>query len=116
MGAVLTGGIGGVSARYAAQIRELIHVQAMKRLAAEQEAVRRDAEAAARAQRLEALMANRLEAPSVERARVAAKTETKEPVKVDVEPAAADLAEPVRAAESTEAAAVPPAQIFNEQA
>ena len=54
MGAVLAGGIEGVSARYAAQIRELLHVQAMKRLAAEQEAVRREI-AAQEAERLEVL-------------------------------------------------------------
>jgi hypothetical protein len=104
MGAVLTGGIEGVSARYAAQIRELIHVQAMKRLAAEQEAVRRAIEAQ-EAARLEAL-----------RARAAAMTEMKEPVKVDVEPATAELAEPAKMAEASEPAPVPPAQIFDEQA
>jgi hypothetical protein len=114
MGAVLSGGIEGVSARYAAQIRELIHVQAMKRLAAEQESVRRDAEAAARAERLEALM-SRPEGPAVEpRARAAAIAPVKEPVKVDVEPAAAELAEPIPMTEA--AGPVPPAQIFDEQA
>ena len=113
MGPVLSGGIEGVSARYAAQIRELLHVQAMKRLAAEQEAARRDAEAAARTERLEGLMAGLPEAPSAEpRDRDAAMM--KEPVKVDIEPATAELAEPIRAPEPTEA--VPPAQIFNEQA
>jgi hypothetical protein len=104
MGAVLSGGIEGVSARYAAQIRELLHVQAMKRLAAEQEAVRREIEAQ-EAARLEAL-----------RAHAAAVAEAKEPVKVDVEPAAAELAEPIEMAEAAEPAPVPPAQIFNEQA
>ncbi|HEY7800399.1 MAG TPA: hypothetical protein VIA80_16655 [Hyphomonadaceae bacterium] len=104
MGAVLSGGIEGVSARYAAQIRELLHVQAMKRLAAEQEAARRAIEAQ-EAARLEAL-----------RTRAAAMTEMKEPVKVDVEPAAAELAEPIQMAEASEPAPVPPAQIFDEQA
>jgi hypothetical protein len=104
MGAVLSGGIEGVSARYAAQIRELLHVQAMKRLAAEQEAVRREI-AAQEADRLEAL-----------RTRATAMAPVKEPVKVDVEPAAAELAEPVRMAEPSEPAPVPPAQIFDEQA
>ena len=103
MGAVLSGGIEGVSARYAAQIRELLHVQAMKRLAAEQEAVRREIEVQ-EAARLEAL-----------RAHAAAMAEAKEPVKVDVEPAAAELAEPIEMAEA-EPAPVPPAQIFDEQA
>ena len=104
MGAVLSGGIEGVSARYAAQIRELLHVQAMKRLAAEQEAVRRTIEAQ-EAARLEAL-----------RARAAAMTQVKEPVKVDIEPATAELAEPIQMAEAAESASVPPAQIFDEQA
>ena len=104
MGAVLSGGIEGVSARYAAQIRELLHVQAMKRLAAEQEAVRREI-AAQEADRLEAL-----------RARSVAMAEMKEPVKVDVKPAAAELAEPIQMAEAVEPAPVPPAQIFDEQA
>jgi hypothetical protein len=103
MGAVLTGGIEGVSARYAAQIRELLHVQAMKRLAAEQEAARRAIQAQEAA--LEALLM-----------RSATATPVKEPVKVDVEPAAAELAEPVRMAEPSEPAPVPPAQIFDEQA
>lgn len=104
MGAVLSGGIEGVSARYAAQIRELLHVQAMKRLAAEQEAVR---------QQIQAQEAAHLEALRVQ---AAAKAEMKEPVKVDVEPAAAELAEPIRAGEPSEPAPVAPAQIFNEQA
>jgi hypothetical protein len=43
-------------------------------------------------------------------------TEMKEPVKVDVEPAAAELAEPIQMAEASEPAPVPPAQIFDEQA
>jgi len=103
MGAVLSGGIEGVSARYAAQIRELLHVQAMKRLAAEQEAARRAIEAQEAA--LAALLA-----------RGAATTPVKEPVKVDVEPAKAELAEPVSMTEPSEPAPVPPAQIFNEQA
>ena len=104
MGAVLSGGIEGVSARYAAQIRELLHVQAMKRLAAEQEAVRRQIEAQEAAQ-LEAL-----------RAHATAKIEIKEPVKVDVEPKTVELAEPLPMAETAEPAPVQPAQIFNEQA
>jgi hypothetical protein len=104
MGAVLSGGIEGVSARYAAQIRELLHVQAMKRLAAEQEAARRAIEAQ-EAERLEAL-----------RAHAAAMAQAKEPVKVDVEPAAVELAEPVRMAETSEPAPLSPAQIFDEQA
>lgn len=103
MGAVLAGGIEGVSARYAAQIRELLHVQAMKRLAAEQEAARREAEAD-KAARLEA-----------QRARAATfdPPPAKEPVKVDVEHDD-DRAEPIQIAEPSDP--VPPAQIFNEQA
>ena len=104
MGAVLSGGIEGVSARYAAQLRELIHVQAMKRLAAEQEAVRRTIEAQ-EAARLEAL-----------RASATARIAIEEPVKVDVERSAAEIAEPVRMAETAEPAPIPPAQIFDEEA
>jgi hypothetical protein len=104
MGAVLSGGIEGVSARYAAQIRELIHVQAMKRLAAEQEAVRRTIEAQ-EAARLEAL-----------RASATARVAIEEPVKVDIEPTTAELAEPMQRAEASEPAPVAPAQIFDEQA
>ena len=104
MGAVLSGGIEGVSARYAAQIRELLHVQAMKRLAAEQEAARRAIEAQ-KAAHLEAL-----------RARAAAIAAAKESVKVDVKPATTELADPIQMADAVEPAQVSPAQIFNEQA
>lgn len=40
MGDALNGAIGPVSVRYAAQIRELLFVQAIQRMAAEQEAAR----------------------------------------------------------------------------
>lgn len=40
-----SGGIGPVSVRYAQQIRELLHVQAVQRMAADQEAARAQAEA-----------------------------------------------------------------------
>ena len=96
MSAVLNG-IGPVSARYAAQIRELLYVQAIKRLAAESEAARAEAEA----ERLEAVR------PSVP---------ASEPVKVEVAAPAADLSEPVRQPEPREPSPVAPAQIFNEQA
>lgn len=45
MSAGATGAIGPVSVRYAAQIRELLHVQAVQRMAADQEAARVTAEA-----------------------------------------------------------------------
>lgn len=45
MSAGESGAIGPVSVRYAAQIRELLQVQAMQRMAAEQEAVRASAHA-----------------------------------------------------------------------
>lgn len=54
MSAGTTGAIGPVSARYAAQIRELLHAQAMQRLAAEDEAARQAA-AAEREARAEAI-------------------------------------------------------------
>lgn len=40
-----TGAIGPVSVRYAAQIRELLHAQALQRMAAAEEAARASAEA-----------------------------------------------------------------------
>lgn len=45
MSAAGAGPIGPVSVRYAAQIRELLHAQAMQRIAADQEAARARAEA-----------------------------------------------------------------------
>ncbi|MDP3736194.1 MAG: hypothetical protein Q8R02_02325 [Hyphomonadaceae bacterium] len=111
MGAVL--GIGPVSVRYAAQIREMLYSQAVKKMVAEQEAARAEA-AAERTARLEAIQArNEAFAPE-------------EPVKVDAQTAAkaaerAELAEPVSQPEAKEsapvkAAPVPAAQIFDEMA
>jgi hypothetical protein len=103
MGAVV-GGIGPVAVRYAAQIRELLFSQAMKRMAAEEEAARAEA-SAERAARLEALRSRIAPAP------------IEEPVKVEAETAKkAEHAEPVKTVEPIEPGAVPPAQIFNEQA
>ena len=109
MGAVLSG-IGPVSVRYAAQIREMLYVQAVKKMVAEQEAARAEA-AAERTARLEAIR-SRHEAFAVE-----------EPVKVDAATAtkAAEPAEPVRQPEAKDDAPVPsapiaPAQIFDEVA
>jgi hypothetical protein len=45
MGAALTGAIGPVSVRYAAQIRELLFAQAIQRMAADQEAARAQSQA-----------------------------------------------------------------------
>ena len=55
MSAAGSGAIGPVSVRYAAQIRELLHAQALQRMAAAAEAARASAEAerAARAERVE---------------------------------------------------------------
>lgn len=63
MGAAPLGGIGPVSVRYAAQIRELLYAQAVHRMAAEEEAAR-----AAR------------QAEKAER-----RAEPEEPVKIDVD-------------------------------
>ena len=94
MSASMAGGIVGVSARYAAQIRELIYSQTMKRMAAEEEAARAEEAAAARAAREERFTKLR---------------EPKEPVKIDVkvETPAAELAEPVHLAAAKDA---PPAE------
>ena len=78
MSAALSG-IGPVSVRYAAQIRELLYAQAVKRMAADAEAARAEAEAE-RAARLEA---------------IAKSHRQEEPVKVDVKIEPAKLAEPV---------------------
>jgi hypothetical protein len=105
-------GIEGVSARYAAQIRELLYSQAIKRMAAAEEAARAEA-AAERAARLEELQT---------------KSRLEEPVKVDVESAIAPHpeqarsavskgAEPVRQPAAPEAPAPEPlAQIIDVQA
>lgn len=86
-------GIGPVSVRYAAQIKQLLDVQAIKRMAAEQEAARADA-AAERAARVEAArnasasyepvkvdVKSDVEAkPPVEKAEAAPRREPAEPV------------------------------------
>ena len=107
MSAVATAGIVGVSARYAAQIQELLYVQAVKRMVAEQEAARAKADAQRNA--------------FIESMR--AMDAMDEPVKVEVDPetakAAAEAAEPAKPSEPQEAPAattVAPAQIFDLQA
>ncbi len=108
MSAVATAGIVGISARYAAQIQELLYVQAIKRMVAEQEAARAKADAQ-RNTFIESLRAM----DAIE-----------EPVKVEVDPetakAAAETAEPGKQSEPHEApaatATVAPAQIFDVQA
>jgi hypothetical protein len=101
MSAFLAGGIEGVSARYAAQIQELLHSQTMKRMAAEQEAARAEAAAAARAALVE---------------QFARSHEPTEPVKVESAPAV-ELADAVRQPAAAEAPpAEPLAQIVDVQA
>lgn len=90
------GGIGPVSVRYAAQIRELLFTQAIQRLAADEEAARA--------------------ADDVKKtSRADAREDAREPVKVDID---TPLPEP-RAPASTAAHAPPsaaPAQIVDIQA
>lgn len=50
MSAGATGAVGPVSVRYAAQIRELLFAQALRRMAAEQEAARADEQRQAQVQ------------------------------------------------------------------
>ncbi len=108
MSAVATAGIVGVSARYAAQIQELLYLQAVKRMVAEQQAARAKADA-----QRNAFIDSMRAMDAVE-----------EPVKIDVDPetakAAAETAEPPRQAEPQESPAatiaVAPAQIFDLQA
>jgi len=102
MSAFLAGGVEGVSARYAAQIRELLYAQAIRRMAADEEAARAEAAAAERSARIEKLTTPRVE----------------EPVKVEIESApAAELADPVRQPAGQEAPpAAPLAQIIDVQA
>jgi hypothetical protein len=68
MSADSVGGVGPVSVRYAAQIRELLYAQAVHRMAADQEAARATAQAE-RAARVEAI----------------AKPEAAEPVKAKID-------------------------------
>lgn len=78
-----TGAIGPVSARYAAQIRELLYAQAIQRMAADQEAARARAEADRQAAAQSAAKAEEL----------------RQPLRAKVEPPeAAPLAPPVQAA------------------
>lgn len=58
-----TAALGPVSVRYAAQIRELLHVQAVQRMAADHEAARAAAEAE-RAARIEAAARPKTSAPA----------------------------------------------------
>jgi len=104
MSAVATAGIEGISARYAAQIQELLYMQAVKRMVAEQEAARAQADAQRNAF-IESLRAM----DAIE-----------EPVKVEVDPetvkAAVETAEPAKQPEPKEAppTTVAPAQLFDE--
>ena len=104
-------GIGPVSVRYAMQIKQLLDVQAIKRMAAEQEAARADA-AAERAARVEAIRNA---------------STAYEPVKVDVKsdvearPAvekseAAPAREPVAPVETVATADIASAQFVDEMA
>lgn len=101
MSAALSG-IGPVSVRYAAQIRDLLYAQAVKRMAADAETARAQAEAD-RAARLDA---------------IAKAGETKEPVKVDIPQQEkvdakierAKLAEPVKQPEAKAADPAPAPQ------
>ena len=97
----LASGIEGVSARYAAQIQELLYVQTIRRMVADQEA--------ARAQ----IQADRAELIRSVRSHV-----VDEPVKVDIETSRAEPSNPVKQPEAKESvsaalAPVPPAQIFD---
>jgi hypothetical protein len=95
-----SGAIGPVSVRYAAQIRELLHAQAVQRMAADQEAARA---------RTEAERAARIEA--------AAKAEgAREPLRAKVE---APAPAPVKAPETPtefKPATTEPAQLVDIQA
>lgn len=97
----IVGGIGPVSVRYAAQIRELLFAQAVQRLVAEEQAARATARAEETARR-EAVRTTRVD--------------DVEPVRVDIE---SDLPAP-NAAEASPASAAPaspaPAQIVDIQA
>jgi hypothetical protein len=102
MSAVLAGNIEGISARYAAQIRELLYLQAVKRMVADQEAARAEAQA-----QREVVVETRDVVPAVEDA-----------VKIDMETERrAETAEPVKAPELKEPVKmVEPAQLIDELA
>ena len=113
MGAVL-GGVGPVSVRYAAQIREMLYTQAVKQMVAQQEAARAEL-AAERAARLEAIQARNEAFAPEEAVKVDPQTTARATAK------AAELAEPVRQPETNETAPaspapIAPAQIFDEVA
>lgn len=95
MSAGSTGMIGPVSARYAAQIRELLQVQAVQRMAADQEAARADADRKARAE-------------------AAAKSQPSDPLRVKVERPV--VAAPEQPAEPAAEAPAPSGQIVDIQA
>lgn len=79
------GAIGPVSVRYAAQIRELLHAQALQRSAAAEQAARASAEAE-RAARIEAAAKSEeaeLVAPALETEAVSAPSETARTDKAD---------------------------------
>src|SRR5690606_13425433 len=102
-------GIGPIAVRYAAQIRELLHSQTMKRMAAEEEAARAEA-AAERAARIKALMVSRPDGPSVEPRTRITPAPVEAPVKVEPQTAKkAEHADPVKTADPIGPAPVPPA-------
>lgn len=102
-----TGAIGPVSARYAAQIRELLYAQAVQRMAAEEEAARTRAEADRQAAVESAAKAEELRQP------LRGKVEAPEPA-----PVAAPARHPEAAAGANTAppAATVPAQLVDIQA
>lgn len=83
-------GIGPVSVRYAAQIQELLYSQTMKRMAAEQEAARAQAQAEQDARVEAAAKARETDKP------VTAKIDAPKDVQVDVKVEHAQLADPVK--------------------
>jgi hypothetical protein len=82
MSAAATGAIGPVSVRYAVQIRELLHAQAVQRMAADQEAARATAQAERDARADAAHKAEEAAPPKVESSEPTARpelTKTAEP-------------------------------------
>ena len=96
MSAVMASRVEGISARYAAQIQELLYVQAVKRMVAEQEAARVQAEA----QRTDVLESMRSQIVDDEPVKVdpetAERAEAAEPIKIEMKEPASVVVEPAQ--------------------
>jgi hypothetical protein len=92
-------GVGPISVRYAVQIRDLLHAQSIKRMAAEQESARAEQAsraAAARRAEVDALRSSL----KVDEPKPAVRVDVKVDAKVDPAPAPAEAPKPVATADT----------------